>query len=53
MTQAKYKSVTVLELIDKIYDDNSIHFDFDEDMNGGDCDCNLHTTLNTIVKYME
>jgi len=20
-------------------------------MNGGDCDCNIHTTLNTIVKY--
>jgi hypothetical protein len=20
-------------------------------MNGGDCDCAIHTTLNTIVKY--
>ena len=22
-----------------------------ENMNGGDCDCGIHTTLNTIVKY--
>jgi hypothetical protein len=20
-------------------------------MNGGDCDCKIHTTLNTIVEY--
>jgi len=43
---------TIAELIDKIYEDNSIHFDFDEDM-GGDCDCHLHTTIKTIVKFME
>jgi hypothetical protein len=51
VTQAKYKSVTVLELVDKMYEQNSEHFDFSEDMMGGDCDCNLHTTMNTIVKY--
>jgi hypothetical protein len=22
-----------------------------ENMNGGDCDCNLHMTMNTILKY--
>jgi aminoglycoside/choline kinase family phosphotransferase len=27
------------------------HFDFMENMNGGDCDCNLHMTMNTIIKY--
>lgn len=39
------------ELIEIIYEKNSIHFDFDEDMNGGECDCYLHTTVKTIVEY--
>ena len=39
------------ELIDYIYDDNLIHFD-DRDTSD-DCDCHIHITLNTMVKYME
>jgi hypothetical protein len=42
---------TVQELVDCIYDENLNHFEFNENMGGEDCDCNLHTTLETIVKY--
>ena len=43
--------ITSQELIDYIYDDNLIHFD-DRDTSY-DCDCHIHTTLTTMVKYME
>ena len=43
--------ITTQELIDYIYDDNLAHFD-DRDTSD-DCDCYIHTTLNTMVKYME
>ncbi len=39
------------ELVNEIYEDNYSHLEFDENMGGEDCDCNVHTTLNTIVKY--
>jgi hypothetical protein len=42
---------TIKELITTIYQDNDIHFDFVEDMSGGDCDCNLHNVMNTIMNY--
>ena len=45
------KSLTVISLVDRIYEDNSIHFDFDEDMNNSSCDCYLHLTMETIAKY--
>lgn len=41
---------TIDELVNEIYEDNFSHIDFMENM-GGDCDCNIHTTLETIVKY--
>ena len=41
---------TINELINEIYEDNYSHLEFDENM-GGDCDCHIHTTLKTIVKY--
>lgn len=44
------KSVSVDTLINQIYEDNYSHFDFMENM-GGDCDCNLHQTMETIAKY--
>lgn len=44
---------TVDELVTKIYEDNYSHFDFMENMGGEDCDCILHSTMNTISKYME
>jgi hypothetical protein len=46
-----YKPYTIHELVEEIYEDNFSHFDFMENMNGGDCDCNLHMTMNTIIKY--
>lgn len=49
----KTKAYTVDELINYIYEDNYSHFEFMENMNGGDCDCHLHTTIVTIVKYEE
>jgi len=44
--------MTVKELVDKIYDDHYVHFDF-MDVMGGECDCHIHTTLDTIQKYLE
>ena len=46
-----YKLYTIDELVTTIYEENLEHFDFMANMDNGDCDCNLHTTLMTIVKY--
>ena len=40
---------TIDKLINLIYEDNYSHIEFIENMNGGDCDCNIHTTLNLIL----
>lgn len=48
----KTKAGSVDELVTAIYEDNYSHFDFMENMNGGDCDCNLHMTMNLIEEYM-
>jgi hypothetical protein len=45
--------MTANELIQKIYDENYSHFEFMENMNGGDCDCYLHITLDTMFIYLE
>ena len=42
---------TIQELVNDIYEDNLSHFEFMENMNGGDCDCNLHMAMNTISFY--
>ena len=39
------------QLLKKIYEDNFSHVDFMENM-GGDCDCAIHITLNTIAIYL-
>jgi len=44
------KPYSIDELVTTIYEDNFSHLDFMENM-GGDCDCNIHTTLNTILEY--
>jgi hypothetical protein len=41
---------TINELVNEIYEDNYSHLELNDSM-GGDCDCHVHTTLNTIVKY--
>lgn len=43
---------TINELINEIYEDNYSHLEFDDAM-GGECDCVIHTTLDTIVKYRD
>ena len=35
-----------------IYEDNYSHIEFMENMNGGDCDCNIHLTMQLIESYM-
>jgi hypothetical protein len=49
----KYKPYTIDELCTAIYEDNYSHIEFMENMNGGDCDCNIHQTMQTILKYWE
>lgn len=46
------KTMLVNELIEMIYQDDMSHIDFMDNMNGGDCDCAVHITLNTMAKYM-
>lgn len=46
------KIYTVDELVTALYEDNYSHFDFIENMNGGDCDCALHLTMTTIATTM-
>lgn len=46
-----YKPHTIDELVTAIYEDNYSHIEFMEAMNGGDCDCNIHSAMNLIVKY--
>ena len=42
---------TVNELLQAIYEDNYSHLEFMENMGGGDCDCNIHFTMNLIAQY--
>jgi hypothetical protein len=48
----KTKPYSIDELITAIYEDNYSHIEFIENMNGGDCDCNIHNTMNLIQEYM-
>lgn len=45
------EKMTAEDLLSKIYEDNYSHVDFMDNM-GGDCDCNIHNTLNTIADYL-
>jgi hypothetical protein len=44
---------TMAELMKQLYEDNYSHFDFIDNMNGGDCDCVIHSVMNTIKHYDE
>ncbi len=46
-----YKPYAIHELVTAIYEDNFSHFDFMDNMNGGDCDCNLHMAMDLIQQY--
>jgi hypothetical protein len=51
MNQTYRVMYTIEQLINDIYNDNLAHFD---DRNtSDDCDCHIHITLNTMIKYME
>lgn len=45
------KPYTVDELVTAIYEENYSHFEFMSNM-GGDCDCALCTTMQTIATTM-
>ena len=45
------KPYTIDELVTTIYEDNYSHFEFMENMNGGDCDCHLHMAMDLIQQY--
>jgi hypothetical protein len=47
----QYKPYTIDELVTEIYEDNLNHFEFMENMNGGDCDCDLHHTMEVVLRY--
>ena len=49
--ETDYKPYTIDELVTTIYEDNYSHIEFMENMNGGDCDCHIHTAMNLIMKY--
>jgi hypothetical protein len=49
--ETNYKPYTIDELVTLIYEDNYSHIDFMENMNGGDCDCNIHQAMELIIKY--
>ena len=51
MTQTTDKPYTIQELVMEIYEDNLSHFEFMENMNGGDCDCTLHQCMWLIRQY--
>jgi len=51
-TVDKLRAITVGNLVDEIYNDNYSHLEF-MDNKGGDCDCVIHTTLETILEYWE
>jgi len=51
MTQTKTNEKTIAQLVEDIYEDHYSHIDFMDNMNGGDCDCQIHSTLNTILEY--
>jgi hypothetical protein len=52
MTQT-YKPYTINELLMYIWEENFSHFEFMENMNGGDCDCNLHIAMNVIYDIVK
>ena len=51
--ETDYKPYTIDELVTAIYEDNLGHFEFMENMKGGDCDCSLHVTMQTILHYWD
>ena len=49
--ETTFKPHTIDELLTAIYEDNYSHLEFIEQMIGGDCDCKVCLTMQTILKY--
>jgi hypothetical protein len=45
------ENMNVDQLMQAIYEDHFSHIDLIENMNSGDCDCNIHQVLTTIDAY--
>jgi hypothetical protein len=50
MNATETKPYTVEQLLNEIYEDNYSHLEFVWNM-GGDCDCKICQTMQTIIKY--
>lgn len=46
------RKTTLDDFIAKVYEDNYSHIDFMDNMGGGDCDCDIHKTMNFIFKEL-
>jgi hypothetical protein len=46
----KIKPYTIEELMQEMFEDNFSHLELMDSM-GGDCDCHIHITMNTVMKY--
>ena len=46
----EYKPYTIDELVTSIFEDNYSHVELIDNM-GGECDCAIHITLQTILTY--
>lgn len=42
---------TINDLINEIYESNYSHLEFEENMGGELCKCEIHITLDTIARY--
>lgn len=49
--ETTFKPHTIKELVEQIYEDNYSHLELIEQMIGGDCDCKVCLTMQTILKY--
>ena len=46
----KIKPYTIEELMQEMFEDNFSHLELMDSM-GVDCDCRIHITMNTVMKY--
>lgn len=51
MKSTETKPLTVEQLVNEIYEDNFSHLEFEWNMGGEPCECKIHQTMATIVKY--
>lgn len=42
---------TINDLINEIWESNSLHLEYEWEMGGESCRCHIHLTLDTIARY--